>query len=465
LVGVVLGWIGGYWLGLSNTRTYAEFYRFPFLLYQPSVKPFIIAALVSAGAALAGTLTAVRRAARLAPAESMRPPSPPPFRRTRLSTMRISIWLDQPTRIILRQIARWPLRSLLTSTGIGMAVAVMVLSVQWIDAVNHMASVYFDQAQRQDVTVGMAETRSSVVLHALEHLPGVMAAEPMRFVSARLHHGHYSHRGSVQGLPAEQQLHLVYDADGRAVNLPPAGLVLSTMLAEILHADLGDTIRVEVLEGRRPVFEAPVVKLFETYIGTPAYIEIGALNRLMGERPALSAAHLRVDEIRQDAFFRELRDIPQIASVTVKRAALDTFHDTMAETILIFVSFFVFFSCILAFGVTYNAARISLSERARELATLRVLGFSRPEISYILLGEVAMLTVLALPLGCLIGYGLVTLVTSAFTTELYRVPLVLLPRTFGWAIVVAIAASAVSAVLVRRRLDHLDLVAVLKTRE
>jgi putative ABC transport system permease protein len=207
------------------------------------------------------------------------------------------------------------------------------------------------------------------------------------------------------------------------------------------------------------------VKLFETYIGTPAYIEIGALNRLMGERPALSAAHLRVDEIRQDAFFRELRDIPQIASVTVKRAALDTFHDTMAETILIFVSFFVFFSCILAFGVTYNAARISLSERARELATLRVLGFSRPEISYILLGEVAMLTVLALPLGCLIGYGLVTLVTSAFTTELYRVPLVLLPRTFGWAIVVAIAASAVSAVLVRRRLDHLDLVAVLKTRE
>jgi putative ABC transport system permease protein len=464
-LGVLLGWFGGYWLGLYNTSMYAEFYRFPFLLFDPSWKPFLVAGLVSVLAALVGTLSAVRRAARLAPAAAMQPPAPPAFKRTALSTMRVSNWLDQSTRIVLRQIARWPVRSMLTSVGTGMSVAVLVASVQWIDAINHMANVYFDEAQRQDVSLGMVDVRSTRVLHDLVHLPGVLVAEPMRILPAKFKVGHLTHRGSLQGVPAHQRLHLVYDAEGHALDLPSGGLVLSTMLAEILDVRVGDVVRVEILDGRRPVIEVPVTALFETYIGTPAYIEINALNRLMGDRPVLSVAHVRVESDKRAEFFDRLQTIPEVASVTVKQAALETFHDTMAETIMIFVSFFMLFSCTLAFGVTYNASRIALSERGRELATLRVLGFSRAEISYILLGEAALLTALALPLGCAIGYLLVTLITSSFTTELYRVPLVLQSRTFGWAIVIVILASAASAVLVRRRLDSLDLISVLKTRE
>jgi putative ABC transport system permease protein len=228
---------------------------------------------------------------------------------------------------------------------------------------------------------------------------------------------------------------------------------------------IGDTIDVEVLEGRRPRFSVPVVATFETYIGAPAYLDIRALNRLMHEGDSVSSVHLRLDRDAQQAFYRELKSIPQVSWLSLKEAAVRTFHDTLAKTLLIFISFFVFFACTLAFGVTYNAARIGLSERGRELATLRVLGFTRAEISYILLGEIGLLTVVALPVGCVLGYGLAAVMLSAFKTELYRIPMALQLETFGVAVLIILAATVFSAFLVRRRLDHLDLIAVLKTRE
>ncbi len=464
-IGVAFGWFAGFWLGRYNTHTYAEYYHFPFLLFQAGPQPFVIAAVASLGAGLIGALAAVRRALALAPAEAMRPPAPPSFHRARVPALPLAGWLEQPTRIVLRQIGRWPLRSLLTSVGIGMAVAVMVLSLQWLDAIDHIVDVYFLQAQGQDLSVGFAEVRGREAQRNLRSLPGVLATEPARVVSAKLHAGAREQRQSVQGVPAHQELQRVYDAKGRAVDLPPEGLVISTMLARLLEVKQGDRITVEVLEGRRPTFEVPVVGLFETYIGSPAYMEIGALNRLMHEAGSITGAHLRVDPRRRAELLRELKEIPMVSAITLREAAVQSFYDTMARTLLIFVSFFVVFSCTLAFGVTYNGARIALSERGRELATLRVLGFTRAEISYILLGETGLLTLAALPIGCASGYLLASLVVSTFETELFRVPFIIERSTYGWAIVVGVLASIMSALLVRRQLDRLDLIAVLKTRE
>ena len=458
------GWSGSGW-GRYETRLYAEFYRFPFLLYHPGPRAFVIAAAVSLGSALAGALGAVREAAALSPAQAMQPPAPPLFRRAGVAERSVGRRLDQPTRIVLRQILRWPGRSLATSAGIGLAVAVLIVSMQWLDAIRHMVDVYFLQAQAQDVTVGFADPRSAEVLRDLARLPGVQTTEPARVVSAKLRFGSREQREALQGLPAHQELYRVYDSQGRGVDLPSEGLVISTMLADLLGVRRGDRVTVEVLEGRRPVVEIPVVDLFETYIGTPAYIELGALSRLLHERPSVTAVQLRVDSREQFALFRELKTLPRVSAVTLKDAAVQNFNDTMARTILIFVSFFVVFSCTLAFGVTYNAARIALSERGRELATLRVIGFTRAEISYILLGETALLTLIALPLGCGFGYALARLIVAAFETELYRVPFVIEPATYAWAMVIGLAATIASALLVRRRLDRLDLIAVLKTRE
>jgi putative ABC transport system permease protein len=464
-IGIILGWVGGYWFGLMNTRVYAEFYRFPFLLYEPGPNAFILAAIASLFAALLGTINTVRSVAALPPGEAMRPPAPTMFRQSPLARMRIFRALDQPTRILLRQIGRWPLRSLVTSTGIGMAIGVLIISIQWLDAINQIADVYFLQAQHNDVTVGFAEARSADAEYNIARLPGVITTEPMRSVATKIRFGSREERKLIQGVPPIQNLHHVYDVDGHAVDLPPGGLVISTTLGELLDVGPGDIVTIEALQGRRPTRRIPVTGMFETYIGSPAYMDIAALNRFMGEGPTISSVHMRIDTLQRAALFRALKEIPMISSLNLKEAAVQTFHDTLAESMLIFISFFIIFACTLAFGVTYNAGRITLSERGRELATLRVLGFTRAEISYILLGEIGVLTLIALPLGCAIGYSLALLITDAFKTELFRIPLAILPDTFGISMLVVLGATLASAFVVRRRLEHLDLIAVLKTRE
>jgi putative ABC transport system permease protein len=463
--GVLLGWVVGYWLGAYQTRMYAEFYHFPFLLFRPGPGSFAAGASVGLGAALAGALRAVRSAAKLPPAEAMRPPAPPLFHKPRIARWRLAQRIEHLTRIILRQIERWPLRSFTTCAGIAMSVAVLVLSMQWLDAIEHMVDVYFRQAQSQHVTVSFSEPRTADAARELGRLPGVLSVEPMRIVPAKLRVGRYEQREALQGLPARQELYRVYDADGRVVVLPKHGIIISTMLAKLLAVGRGDSIDVEILEGRRQTFKVPVAGTFETYIGAPAYIEIGVLARLLRERVTVSSVHLRVDQLHQAALLRELRALPGISGITIKQAAIRMFDETMAETMLIFVSFFVAFSCALAFGVTYNAARIALSERGRELTTLRVLGFTRGEISYLLLGELALLTLLALPLGCVVGWLLARLIVMGFETELYRVPFIIEFSTYGTAVVIGSSATALSALFVRRRIDRLDLISVLKTRE
>lgn len=464
-VGIAIGCAAGAWLGRYNTQVYAELYHFPFLLFRPGASPFAIAALVSLAAALTGTMGAVRRAARLTPAEAMRPPAPPRYRRSRLANSRVGLWLDQPSRIVMRQVTRWPGRSFLTAAGFAMAVAVLISSLQWLDSIEEIVDVAFFQAQRQDVMVVLADPQAPAVMPALERLPGVLAAEPMRVAGADFSVGTRTHRGSIQGLPPDPQLQVIYDAAGRERPVPPDGLVLSTDLAKKLGVGPGDQVWVEILEGRRRQQMVPVAEIFETYIGMIAYMDLVALNRMLGDGPRVEIASLLVDQSQTLDFFTKVKSLPQVTAVIVRRSAVDTFHDTMARILMIFVSFFIVFSCTLAFGTAYNSVRIALSERGRELATLRVLGFSHGEISYILLGEVGLLVLAGLPLGCLAGYLLTLVMATSFATELFRVPMVLLPATYATAASVALLAAIAAAAVVRRRLNRLDLIAVLKTRE
>lgn len=470
LLGVVMGWAIGYWLGHTITQTYANFFNFPFLLYRPSWSPFAVAALVSLGATLAGAAGAVRRAAKLPPAEAMRPPAPPSYHdgflgRQRLAHNGLARWLDQPTRIILRQISRWPGRAFMTSLGIGVAIALLITSLQWLDAIDHMVRVYFNQAQHQDVTVALDDARSTRIVGGFKRMPGVMAVEPLRTVRVRFRNGHRSKRESIFGTRPDARLFPAYDASGKVVPVPANGLLMSTKLAEVLDVRPGDTVTVEVLEGRRPVRRVTVAALFETYIGTPAYMNAAALHRMMRERPVANVIYLRADPLKHSALYRALKETPVVMGSILRQAAVDLFNETMAETLWISISFFLTFACIMAFGVVYNSARIALSERGRELATLRVIGFTKFEIGYILLGEIAMITLVALPLGCVLGQMLSAIIVNDMETELYRVPLVIDAATFGTALTIGLAATVVSAAVVSRRLGRLDLIAVLKTRE
>ena len=328
-----------------------------------------------------------------------------------------------------------------------------------------MIEMDFRAGQRQSASVSLAEVRPDGVIHDFAGLSGVQAVEGERSVAAQARFGSRSQRIAIVGIPPSRSLALVLDADGRPVPVFPEGLTASSKLSEMLGAGIGDRVRLEILEGRRPIVEVPITNIFETRIGYPAYMEARALNRLLGESSGLTTVHLLVDQADTLPLYTELKEMPQVAFVNLPGAAVRAFEDTLAETLLIFTGIFTVFSMALAIGVTYNASRIALSENARELATLRLIGFTRFEVSYILFGQILLLTALALPLGCGVGYLITMGMISAFDTELYRMPAVIEASTYGYAILVAIAATLLSSLLVWKRLASLDLIAVLKTRE
>jgi putative ABC transport system permease protein len=465
LAGVAIGFVAGSWLGHFNTRLYAEFYHFPFLLYRPGAESYAIAAMVSLSAALGGSLLAVSKAATLPPAEAMRPPAPPVFRRTRVSGTAAARFLDEPSRMIARRIIRWPLRALASATGIALSLAVLFLALQWTDAIDKIIEENFFHAQRQDATLALVEKQEARSINDLAALPGVLSLETALSVSGRISKGPVSRRQAIMGLSSAAQLSPIYDVKRGVIAPPPEGILLSTMLAGILGVKPGEQVYLEVLEGRRPAALMTVAGVFESYIDAPIYMEARALSRFLGESPQVNLAQLRIDGTEKAAFFAAVKETPMISAVSFRSATIASFRATVGETIYIFVTFFAVFSCTLAFGVVYNSVRIALSERARELATLRVLGFTRLEIAYVLLGEIGIITVLSLPLGVAAGIGLAWYISKKFATELFRVPLVINDATLGISAAAIIATALVCALLVRRRLDRLDLIAVLKTRE
>jgi putative ABC transport system permease protein len=463
--GAMVGIAAGAWLGAGLIGLYNEFYRFPILSYHLSAGVAVASLGISLAVAALGAQSAVRRAVRIPPAEAMRPEPPASYRHSVFERPTGRFRPTLVTRMILRNLERHPARTGVSVLGIGFGVAVLFVGLAFIDVMDDLIEQQFVVAMRQDATVSFVEPRSARAAYAVEHLPGVMDMEPMRAVPARLRAGHRSRTLAITGLPADPQLNRVIDRRRGPLSLPRDGLVLSKMLAAILAVTPGQSLQVEVLEGSRPVRDVPVVALVDDTMGLQAYMHIDAVHRLMREGGVITGAAVTLDPASTDRFNAAVKAIPAVAGVALRDAALQNFRETMAASMNMQIFFNVLFAAVIAFGVVYNSARVSLSERARELASLRVLGFTRAEISLILLGELAILTIAALPLGALIGYLFGELIMGVFKNEVYRLSFTVAPATAAWSFLVVIVAALISGLAVRRRLDRLDLVAVLKTRE
>jgi len=466
LSGAAVGVAAGLYLGRGLTVLYTEFFRFPVLLFKPDPRVLLAAAGIALGAGALATWTAVRRVVALPPAEAMRPEPPATYRPTYAERLGLQRLLSVPARMVLRQLERHWTKSALTGLGIATATAVLVLGSFSQDSLNFVIDTQYQLAQRQDVTVLLAENDDNAAIHALSHLPGVRLCEPYRVVPVRISNAQRSRRLAVTGVEPDGELFRLVDVQQRVVPSRAEGLILSAKLAEVLGVSPGERVRVEVLEGERPVLELPVAATVDDFSGVAAYMPRDRLNALMDEGDVVSGAHLSIDPHRADALYSELKQTPHVAGVTLKGAAVQSFKDTVVKNLLRMRLFNVGFACVIAFGVVYNAVRISLAERGRELATLRVVGFTRAEVSAVLLGELGVLTLIAIPLGLLMGYGLSWLVVeTTYDTELFRVPLVIGRRTYAFAGCVVLVAAVVSGLIIRRRIDRLDLVAVLKSRE
>ena len=464
-IGVIGGIGAGIWMGRGMSHVYMEFYSLPFMVYTLKPQVIVAAILISFAVAILGTLYAVRSAARLPPAQAMRPEPPAIYHATVIERLGLQRWFSQPTRMILRHIERQPLKSLLTTLGISMACSIMMIGGFQEGAIDHMVDVQYGMSQREDLVANYTEPSSLRALYSLRSLQGVEHVEGFRNVPARLQFEHRFYRTSVQGIQPGGELKRLLDTDLNRIELPANGVILTDYLAELLHIKPGDLLTIEVLEGSRPTVQVPVVATAKEYLGVNAYMQREALNRLLKEGDAISGALLKVDQRYQRDVYTALKEMPRIAGVVEQRSAIDAFYETMAETILFFTFITTLLGASISFGVVYNSMRIALSERNRELASLRVLGFERGEVAYILLGELGLLTLLAIPLGMLIGYGLCAYLAYQFDSDLYRIPLVLGMKVYAFAALVVIVSSIISAIMIWRNLAHLDMVAVLKSKE
>jgi putative ABC transport system permease protein len=425
----------------------------------------VIGALISVVAAVLGTFYSVARAAALPPAEAMQPPPPARYRVSIVERVGLRRWLAQPTRMIIRNIERRPVKAMLTIVGAAFACAILVTGLFFQDAVDYMIDIQFKRAQREDVAVSFVEPTSRRALYSLSALSAVEYVEPFRAVPVRLRYQHRTYRTALNGLADPAILRRLLNTDLDPVLLPPEGVVLTDHLALLLGIRTGDRLTVEVLEGSRPTIEVPVAGLVKEYLGVAAYMRLDALNRAMREGHAVSGAYLLADSQQQPELYTKLQEMPRVAGSAVRLSALKSFRETMANQMLTFAFFETILAAVIAVGVIYNSARIAFAERSRELASLRVLGFTRSEISYILLGEFGILTLASLPLGLVLGRALGTFMVRNVQTDLFRVPIVIEPSTYAFASTVVLVSAAISGYLVKRQLDRLDLVAVLKTKE
>ena len=465
LVGVSLGWIAGTMLARTTAWQYARFFNFPFVIFQVSYWVYAAAGLAGLLTTSLGAAQGALKAARLAPAIAMQPPAPPRFKRSFVDEAMARLRLSQSTIMILRSLLRWPIRSLLTSLGLGLAVASVIASLFINDSLDEIVDLAFYQSNRQDAILLFSEDLPEATLEEVRNLPGVLQAEGQQFHAAILHSGHLSKRVAVESRRPGTDLSRVLGKSGQPISVPPGGILLSYRLAGQLGLRNGDTVEAEFLSGNRETYELRVTGLVEQHLGLGAYMDLGYLNALFRQAPRISTANITYDNSFSDDLHKTIKDLPKLSGMIEMNENRRSFEHTIEQNIAVMNTIYIAIAVLITVGVSYNAARIQLSERARELTSLRILGFSRGEVSYILVGEMMLIALIAQPIGWLIGRWIATAMSNAFTSDLYAIPLVLNPAIFALGSLVVLCAAFASVMVVRRRLDRLDLVSVMKTRE
>lgn len=465
LAGAVLGALAGIVMGRSMTALYAQYYRFPFLEYRIAPAVILAAAGMAFGSAALGALGGMRSVARLAPAVAMAPPPPPAYRSGLAEKAGRAAGLSAIGHMILRHIARWPGRAAVTAGGIALSMGLLFATLQFLDSSRTMLDSFFFRSQRQDLTVTFTEPRNAAAIHALAQLPGVLRAEPLRAVGVVLRSGKNSRRTAIESVSPDTRLTARIDRSGAEIAAPPGGLMLSRQLADKLGVRAGQPLEVGQLGGRRTHIVLPVTRVVDEFIGERAYASTATVLRIVREETPAGAALLRVDPAAREQVLRHLKGMPVVLGVSERDAALAKFEAMIDDNIYTMLGFYIAFSSAIAVGVVYNSARILYSERAHELATLRVLGYHRAEVGIVLLGELALLVAAAIPLGCIMGYWLAQMMTAMFSSDLFRLPFAPAPSSYGWAAVIVIIAALGTAATVARRVLHLDMVRVLKAHE
>jgi len=465
VVGSGVGFLVGWRLGHAMLRVYSPLFHFPELQFQLDQRALVMALLVSVAAAVLGVAGAVWLAVKLSPAEAMRPEPPADFKPSLLERLGLTRGTGLVFRMALRNIERRPVQAGFTVAGLALATGLLVLPGAIADSVDQLLTYQWNDHFRQNVIVSMRDPASRSTQHDLEHLPGASLVEPVRGFLASVRNAHHERRLYILGFMHNSSLIHPRDMQGRPIVLPAEGLVISQKLGEVLGVKIGDHLQVQTLEGRCERREIVVNGFMADFYGMAAYMDIDAVRRLLRESETMTSAFMSVDPGRWDDFMREVKDQPKIEFASAKQDQLAAFRASTGQSIGTLRELFLWMAVIVAFGVVYNSARIALSERGRDLATLRVVGLTKREIAGVLLGELTLLVLVALPLGLVFGSVLASYVIAAVSNETVRLPQIINSSTYANSVLVVLAATSASFAMVGFMLNKLDLVSVLKARE
>src|SRR6266700_3711759 len=368
-LGVLIGSIVGTWLGVFVTQFFGDFFHFPFLVFAKSPDLYVIAAALSLTAAVLGASRALRDVVKLAPAVAMQPPAPPRFRKLLPTSFSLDKLVSQPMVMMLRNVTRHPVRAAFTVLGMAAATAILIVSIFIHDTMESLIDVTYFMADRQDATVSLVEKRQQDVVRQMARLPGVFVAEPYREVPVRIRNGSVERRIVVSGRPRGADLNRIIDIALQPVVLPESGLAISSILAQILGVKAGDSVDIDLLEGARRTVTVPIAALVEDYFGIRGMMDAEALARLMRESPTVTSGSLSFDQNQREAFYAAIKAMPTVSGLGLQRVSLANFRQSIALLITTMASIYTALATVIAFGLVYNSARISLSERARELAS------------------------------------------------------------------------------------------------
>ena len=463
--GAIAGSLMGVLAGRSMAVFYQDYFKFPFIVFQVDPKAFLIGFGVSIATASVGGLLVLKKVFVLTPSVAMRLAAPSDYSQSGKFLKRMSQWLDQPSRMVLRRVLRQPGRMFGAVIGIatGMGLSVGMISV--MAGFDTTLDLTFSVVDRSDATVSFTHPVSDKAVFELQSLPGVTYVEPFRSVSVIFRNGRHSYRGAINGLVNQPRLYRALDAQGSPMPLNQNGIVIAKPLADILNIKPGELLTVEVREGRQPILMIPVIGVAETLLGSPTYMDMAWLNRYLGEPLRISGAYLSLDSLKSDAVYQSIKEMPAVVGMTLKRdsqAAFATLMDTGAGAMRYIMAMI---AGVITFGIVYNAARIAYAERERDLASLRVIGFTKGETAFVLLGELALVTLVALPLGGVLGYYLSMGISKGFSTDIYQIPATFSAESYGAASLSVLIAAIASGWLVKRDIDRVDMVAALKSKE
>lgn len=465
ILATILGAISGVWMARSLTELYARYYHFPILRFSFAPSVFFGAGALAIASAAVGAISGVWSAARLTPAVAMSPPPPPIYRAGAVERLGQKAGFTAIGHMIVRHIARWPTRSAMTVGGVALAMGLLFSTLQFIDSSKFMLESYFFRSQQQDISVTFTEARNEDVLRALAQMPGVMRVEPVRGLSVEMSNGNRVERTALEAIPPDAKLSARIDQEGNVIDMPPGGLMLSRQLADQLEVEAGDNVYVKMLGGRRTEAMLPVGAMVDEFIGARAYATNQTIAALARDGAPAGSALLLIDPVMREEILTDLKAMPAVLSIGDRDLEMARFEEMIDDNINTMIFFYIAFASAIAIGVVYNSARILFSERAHELATLRVLGYHRLEVAVVLIGEVALLVVMSVPVGLLTGYWLAQLMLRMFGSDLFRLPFAPSNASYAESAIVVLFAAMLTAVVVARRVMRLDMVRVLKARD